>query len=82
MIVWEPPQCIATSRLSALAMHRQALRDETQDAVRRIFPIKSPRAKEDITHRPPEQLVASILQKEQRIAEIMGEIAKLVEKKS
>ena len=31
-------------------------------------------AREDITHLPPEQLVASILQKEQRIAEIMGKI--------
>ncbi len=44
--------------------------------------IKNPNAKEDITHLPPEQLVASILQKEQRIAEIMAEIAKLLEKKS
>ena len=43
---------------------------------------KNPRAKEDITHLPPEQLVASILQKEQRIAEIMAEIAKLLERKS
>jgi type I restriction enzyme M protein len=39
---------------------------------------KNPRAKEDITHLPPEQLVASIMQKEQRIAEIMAEIAKLL----
>jgi type I restriction enzyme M protein len=43
---------------------------------------KNPRAKEDITHLPPEQLVASILEKEQRIAEIMADIAKLLEKKS
>jgi len=35
---------------------------------------KNPRAKEDITHLPPEQLVASILEKEQRIIEIMGRI--------
>ena len=35
---------------------------------------KNPRAKEDITHLPPEQLAASILEKEQRIAEIMGRI--------
>ncbi|MCI0744494.1 MAG: hypothetical protein L0Y58_03715 [Verrucomicrobia subdivision 3 bacterium] len=33
---------------------------------------KNPRGKEDITHLPPEQLAASILQKEQRIAEIMA----------
>ncbi|NLH74987.1 MAG: N-6 DNA methylase [Verrucomicrobia bacterium] len=39
---------------------------------------KNPRAKEDITHLPPEQLVASILEKEQRIAEIMGNIRKLL----
>jgi type I restriction enzyme M protein len=43
---------------------------------------KNPRSKEDITHLPPGQLVASILQKEQRIVEIMGEIAKLLEKKA
>ena len=41
---------------------------------------KNPRAKEDITHLPPEQLAASILQKEQRIAEIMGNIQKLLAK--
>lgn len=42
---------------------------------------KNPRGKEDITHLPPEQLVASIIQKEQRIAEIMVEIQKLLEKR-
>ena len=41
---------------------------------------KNPRAKEDITHLPPEQLAASILQKEQRIAEIMGNIRNLLAK--
>ncbi|HVM47122.1 MAG TPA: class I SAM-dependent DNA methyltransferase, partial [Candidatus Acidoferrum sp.] len=41
---------------------------------------KNPRAKEDITHLPPEQLAASILQKEQRIAEIMANIQSLLEK--
>jgi type I restriction enzyme M protein len=35
---------------------------------------KNPRAKEDITHLPPEQLVESILQKEQRIGEIIENI--------
>ena len=39
---------------------------------------KNPRAKEDITHLPPDQLVASILQKEQRIAEIMANIKGLI----
>jgi len=42
---------------------------------------KNPSAKEDITHLPPEQLAASILEKEQRIAEIMGHIRALLEKK-
>ena len=41
---------------------------------------KNPRAKEDITHLPPDQLAASILQKEQRIAEIMGNIRNLLGK--
>ena len=36
--------------------------------------VKNPRAKEDITHLPPEQLAESILQKEQRIVEIIGQI--------
>lgn len=40
--------------------------------------IKNPHAKEDITHLPPEQLVESILQKEQRIGEIMAEIKELL----
>lgn len=39
---------------------------------------KNPRAKEDITHLPPEQIAANILQKEQRIAEIMGNIRNLL----
>jgi type I restriction enzyme M protein len=39
---------------------------------------KNPRAKEDIAHLPPEQLVASILEKEQRITEILGNIQKLL----
>ena len=41
---------------------------------------KNPRAKEDITHLPPDQLAASILEKEHRIAEIMGNIRKLLAK--
>jgi len=41
---------------------------------------KNPRAKEDITHLPPTQLAADILKKEQRIAEIMGNIQKLLVK--
>jgi type I restriction enzyme M protein len=41
---------------------------------------KNPRAKEDIIHLPPAQLAADILKKEQRIAEIMGNIQKLPSK--
>lgn len=39
---------------------------------------KNPNAKEDITHLPPEQLAADILKKEQRIAEIVGNIRNLL----
>ena len=39
---------------------------------------KNPNGKEDIAHLPPEQLVESILLKEQRIAEIMGNIKGLL----
>jgi type I restriction enzyme M protein len=39
---------------------------------------KNPLAKEDITHLPPAQLATDILKKEQRIAEIMGNIQKLL----
>lgn len=39
---------------------------------------KNPRGKEDITHLPPEQLAASILEKERRIAEIIGKIQGLL----
>jgi type I restriction enzyme M protein len=42
---------------------------------------KNPRAKEDITHLPPEQLVADILKKELRIVEIMGNIRNLLAQK-
>lgn len=40
--------------------------------------IKNPCGKVDLEHLPPEQLVDDILKKEQRIAEIMGEIKKLL----
>jgi type I restriction enzyme M protein len=43
---------------------------------------KNPRAKEDITHLPPAQLAADILKKEQRIAEIIGDIQKLLSKQA
>lgn len=41
---------------------------------------KNPNGKQDITHLPPEQLAASILKKEQRIAEIVGRIQGLLAK--
>ena len=41
---------------------------------------KNPRGNEDITHLPPEQIAASILQKEQRLVEIMTEIRALLTK--
>lgn len=42
--------------------------------------IKNPRGKVDFEHLPPEQLADDILKKEQRIAEIMGEIKDLLKK--
>lgn len=39
---------------------------------------KNPRAKEDIAHLPPEELAASILEKERRIAEIVAGIQGLL----
>jgi type I restriction enzyme M protein len=41
---------------------------------------KNPRAKEDITHLPPEQLAASILEEERRIAEIVARIQGILAK--
>jgi type I restriction enzyme M protein len=40
--------------------------------------IKNPNAKEDLEHLPPEQLVEDIVEKEQRIAEIMAEIKQIL----
>jgi type I restriction enzyme M protein len=39
---------------------------------------KNPRAKEDITHLPPERIAADIMEKERRILEIMGNIQRLL----
>jgi len=39
---------------------------------------KNPRGKEDITHRPPEELVANIMEKERRIAEIIANVKGLI----
>jgi type I restriction enzyme M protein len=43
--------------------------------------IKNPRGKVDFEHLPPEQLADDILKKEQRIAEIMGEIKAILGQK-
>lgn len=40
--------------------------------------IKNPAAKEDLEHLPPEKLVESIVEKEKRILEILGEIKALL----
>ncbi|MBI4203840.1 MAG: SAM-dependent DNA methyltransferase [Betaproteobacteria bacterium] len=42
---------------------------------------KNPRGREDISHLPPEQLVASIMEKEQRIAALMTKIKAALAKK-
>jgi type I restriction enzyme M protein len=42
---------------------------------------KNPHGKEDIIHLPPEQIAASILEKEQRIVEIVGNIQELLAKR-
>ena len=39
---------------------------------------KNPTAKEDITHLPPQQLVASILDKERQIIAIMEQVQELL----
>ena len=42
------------------------------------FTAKNPNREEDVEHRPPEELVASILDKEQEIVNILGEIQTLL----
>ena len=42
--------------------------------------IKNPNGKEDLEHLPPEKLVAEIVEKEQRILEIMGEVRTILAK--
>lgn len=41
---------------------------------------KNPRAKEDVVHLPPDQIAASILRKEQRIAQIMDNVRDILSK--
>jgi type I restriction enzyme M protein len=56
--------------------------DEQGNVLSLNLDIKNPRGKQDMIHLPPEQLADSILKKEQRIAEIMGEIKSLLTKQS
>lgn len=49
-------------------------------AANRNLDRKTPNTKNDLVHRPPKELVASILEKEQRIVEIVGRIKALMEK--
>ena len=54
-------------------------RSATLLRIARSFRLSLP-AKDDITHLPPAELAASILEKEKHIAEIMGNIRKLLAK--
>ena len=54
---------------------KEVLKYDEQGALLSVnLDVKNPRAREDITHLPPEQLAESILQKEQRIMEIVANI--------
>jgi len=52
------------------------VRSEKDGKISVNLDLKNPGSKEDMTHFPPEQLVDSIMTKEQRIAEILAEIKK------
>ena len=53
-------------------------KDDDGNVVSVNLDIKNPNAEEALEHLPPEQLVESILTKEKRIIEIMGEIKKVL----
>jgi type I restriction enzyme M protein len=52
--------------------------DEAGNLVSVNLDIKNPSAKQDFEHLPPEQLADDILKKEQRIAELMGEVRQML----
>jgi type I restriction enzyme M protein len=54
--------------------------DENGNLVSVNLDIKNPSAKQDLEHLPPDQLADSILKKEQRIMELMGEIKQVLSK--
>lgn len=56
-------------------------KDDDGNVVSVNLDVKNPNAAEALEHLPPEQLVESILSKEKRIIEIMGEIKKVMVKK-
>jgi type I restriction enzyme M protein len=62
--------------------NEQAWKVKAEDVIAKNFnlDIKNPNAKEDFEHMPPEKLVEDILNKEQRILEIMAEIRQALEK--
>jgi type I site-specific restriction endonuclease len=68
------PVILTTSQLLTTGLDAPTCRNVV------LVRLVNPRAKEDITHLPPAQLAADILKKEQRIAEIMGTIQKLLKK--
>lgn len=60
-------------RAQAAALEDSSKAEATLNAVYNLD-RKHPNSQEDLEHLPPEELVKSILAKEQRIAEIMREI--------
>jgi hypothetical protein len=68
------PVILTTSQLLTTGLDAPTCRNVV------LVRLVNPRAKEDITHLPPAQLAADILKKEQRIAEIMGNIQRLLKK--
>ena len=48
--------------------------DEKGNLISVNLDIKNPKAKQDLEHLPPDQVVDGILKKEQRIMELMGDI--------
>lgn len=54
--------------------------DDNGNLVSVNLDIKNPNSKQDFEHLPPEHLADDILKKEERIAEIMGDIKGLLSK--
>jgi len=54
--------------------------DEAGNLVSANLDLKNPNRGEGLEHRPPEEIAASILRKEQRILEIMAKIQGLLAK--